>query len=242
MKKIGLLFFAFLAILGANAQNYDWNFSNSDDFPATTGVPAGESTTINGLTFNPGATPTNFGAINANEKTVDDVVYTMRMQFNGAGYTGATDADVAPSVNMPTQRYLSFEVNGNITIDIVGVTGSSGSSRKIFLTDGTNLVGAFNFPSGSDASKETVSYSGGAATLYLFCNAACNVYRITVTEGDNSNIRSVNVQKEIQSIEYFDLTGKKIVSEQSMKNTVLIKKITYTDGTISSSKILTQPD
>lgn len=186
-----------------NSPTYDWNFSDWEVFPATTGVPAGEATAIAGLTFNPGKSITNFGAITANSKTVDGVDYSMRMQFNGAGYSGAQATDVTPMVNLPEQRFLSFEVDGDVTVDIVGITGSSGSDRKMFLTDGTNLIGTFELSGDNIAVKQTVKYTGNATTLYLFCNASCNVYRITVTAGltNNNNIPSEYCYYEIGSTE-----------------------------------------
>ena len=213
---------------------YDWNFSDWDNNAGYT-----DETTVDGLTFVPNI-GTNFGAVNANGKTVDEVTYTKRMQFNGAGYNSAATTDEVPLVNMPTQRYLSFEVDGDVTVDIVGISGSSSESRKIFLTDGTDLIGTYNF-SGTDASKETVSYKGEAATLYLFCNQPCNVYEIIVTGAAATKISSVAVQKTVQSVEYFDLLGKKVANE-NQKQTVLIKRTTYTDGTTSTSKILTKAE
>jgi len=240
-KRVSAIFETTMAL-----SNYDWYFIDDVLFPDPANTSLGDATgggyaetvTIAGLTFVPNKSGTlNFGKITTSSKVVDGVTYTRAMQFNGGGYSNAGDADDSPTTNMPTQRYLSFDVPGDVTIDIIGITGSSGSSRKIFLTDGTSLINSFNFPAGSDASKETVSYSGGAATLYLFCNASCNVYRITVAADDVNSIPSVGVQKPVQSVEYFDLLGRKVVGA-NQKNTVLIKKTTYTDGTVSSDKII----
>lgn len=241
-KSVLLLMFAFLAVFGAKAQNYDWNFSDDAVWdPAFGGYPAGTTTTVDDLSFSPGSSAANFGATNANSKTVDGTDYTVRMQFNGAGYSGASDADEVPATNMPTQRYLSFTVLGDVTIDVVGITGSGSSSRKMFLTNEYDLIGTFDFPSGTDASKETVSYTGDATTLYLFCNAAINVYRITVTggEGGGNGISTVNAEKQIRSVAYFDTLGRK-VADTNQKNVVLIKKTTYTDGSTSCDKVITK--
>jgi len=243
MKKnvLFLMVFAFLAIVGAKAQTvvYDWNFSDANVWnPAFGGYTAGVTTTVAGLSFTPGSSATNFGATNSNSKTVDGVDYTIRMQLNGGGYSGSADGQTTPSVNMPTQRYLSFAVDGNVTIDIVGISGNGSNTRYIFLTDGTNLLGTYTFD-GATATKETVSYTGGATTLYLFGNQSCNIYEIIVTSGDNTGISSVNADKPIKSMEYFDLFGKKVM-DANQKNAVLIKKTTYTDGTVSSDKIITK--
>ena len=248
-KRVSAIFQTTMAL-----QNYDWYFIDDVLFPDPANTPIGdavsggytEAVTIAGLTFVPNLSVTatqNFGKITTSSKVVDGVTYTRAMQFSGSGYSSASDADDAPAVNMPTQRYLSFDVTGNVTVDIIGITGSSSSSRKIFLTDGTDFIGSFDFPAGTDASKETVSYEGAAATLYLFCNAACNVYEIIVTgeEPGPDGISSVAAQKTVQSVEYFDLLGKKVANE-NQKQTVLIKKTTYTDGTTSSSKILTKAE
>ena len=216
---------------------YDWNFSDWSDNAGYT-----DETTVDGLTFVPNI-GSNFGAINTSNKTVGDVTYTKRMQFNGAGYSSAAATDEEPLVMMPTQRYLSFNVDGDVTVDIAGISGNSGEERKIFLTDGTDLIGTYNF-SGTDASMETVSYTGDAATLYLFCNQACNVYEIIVTGtggGSDAGISSVDVQKPVLSVEYFDIMGRKVLNE-NLKQTVLIKKTTYTDGTSSISKIFTKAE
>ena len=246
MKKnvLFLMLFAFLAMVGAKAQTvvYDWNFSDEIWQPyASDGTPTGyfsDGTVVDFLTFHNPTSATNF-AVNANPKTVDGVDYSVRFQFNGAGYSGAANTDVTPSNNMPTQRYLSFDVDGPVTVDVVAITGSGSSPRAIFLTDGTDLIGTFSCPGDNTAYKNTVSYTGDAATLYLFCNASCNIYEIIVTSNSESGIPSVNADKPVKSAEYFDILGRKVV-DTNQKNVVLIKKTTYTDGTTSTEKVITR--
>jgi hypothetical protein len=177
-KNVLVLVMVAFAAFGLNAQNYDWNFSIPEDFPVVAGYT--DVTTIKGLTLHP-MIGTNFGAITAGTATVDGISYTHRFQFNGGGYSGSSDAHLTPPANMPTQRYVSFPVNGDVTVDVVGTTGSSTSDRKIFMTDGTNYIGAFDYAAADGKLKRTLNYTGGATTLYLFCNAACNVYHIIVT-------------------------------------------------------------
>jgi len=245
MKKnvLFLMLFAFLAIIGAKAQTvvYDWNFSDEIWQPyASDGTPTGyfsDGTVVDFLTFHNPTSATNF-AVNASSKNVDGVDYSVRFQFSGAGYSGAANTDVTPSVNMPTQRYLSFDVDGPVTVDVVAITGSSSSPRAIFLTDGTDLIGTFSCPGDNTAYKNTVSYTGDAATLYLYGNQACNIYEIIVSSND-TGIPSINAQKPVQSVEYFNLLGEKVMND-NLKQTVLIKKTTYTDGTTSTEKVITK--
>jgi hypothetical protein len=242
MKKIVLFtLFAGMAIMGANAQNYEWVVGNDEvNFPVIDGYSGNDlpPVTIQGLTITSNVSNTNMGQTEtAGPVTFEDVSYPRRFKFNGAGYTGAAATDELPPANMPTQRYLSFEVNGNCSVTLIGTTGSNTSDRKAFLTDGTDYIGAFDFPGVGSTTlfKGTVEYTGDAATLYLFCNAACNLYRITVA-GETA-INPVNVTKEVCSEEYYDLLGKKLTNG-NIKNTLLIKKTTYIDGSSSSSKFM----
>jgi hypothetical protein len=233
MKKTITQVLALVAVLlmssNVSAQNYDWNFSEG-----WTGVAAGysEQATVDGLTLVP-TTGNNFGAITDNNATIEGVSYTKRFQFNGGGYSGSKDTDATPPANMPTQRYASFEVTGNVTVDVVGTSGSSSSDRKIFLTDGTNLVGEFVFAAADGKLKRTVNYIGGAATLYLFCNAACNAYEIIVT-GTTTNINEVSADKAVASVTSYDLLGRPV---SALAKGIVIVKTVYTDGTTSSEKI-----
>ncbi|MFZ4583036.1 MAG: hypothetical protein ACOYM7_10345, partial [Paludibacter sp.] len=204
MKKTVLLSaVAFLAITLSAQQTRIWNFggdatvatNGSPAFVVSAGIGNGDGTAgnpvwpvnINGLLLTgPSATPpalpnVNMGQVEASSKTFTDansVAYSFpnRFKFNGGGYSGAADTQTTPTVNMPTQRYISFQVSGNSTIHAMGITGSSGSSRKVFVTDGTTLIGTMDFPASSAINEATVNYTGAATTLYMFCNAACNLY------------------------------------------------------------------
>jgi hypothetical protein len=175
MKKI-LFFVAFAAtVFAASAVDKTWTFDGVNAFGTGPGLTAAQETkTIDGLTFNNGTnTNTNFCAITTNNKTINGVPYTHRMQLNGAGYgTGANSA-------APTQRYLSFNVSGNSTIQYAFITGSSSATRSIIISDGTQVLKAE-----SDANVGTYgtySYTGGAATLYVYGDAAINIYMLAVS-------------------------------------------------------------
>jgi hypothetical protein len=200
MKKT-LLFTAIacMAFLGANAQMI-WNLggdpgiaSTSPAFPTSAGIGNGTGTTgnpafpviINGLSITGISTNTNMGAVNASAKTFTDATsYTFnfanRFQFNGGGYTGAAAADLTPAVNMPIQRYLSFGVSGNSIIRAIAITGTNSTVKRMFVTDGTNLVGSFKYY-GTALVDSTVTYTGPATTLYLYCNSSCNLYYLSAT-------------------------------------------------------------
>ena len=218
-----------------------WNFGgDATTWPLSSGIGTGPfPVVIDGLSITGITTNVNMGAITAGAKTFTDAnntVYSFanRFQFNGAGYSGAAATDVTPTVNMPVQRYLSINVSGDSKIYFIGVTGSSSSARKIFVTDGTNLIGSVDFPAGTTLNDGTVNYTGAATTLYVFCNSAINLYYLSATNVVATGLPNVNINKTIKTIEYFDATGKQL--PQTAKGLV-VKKINYNDGTSASEKV-----
>jgi hypothetical protein len=242
MKKILLL----VAVLTATSlmtfgqTNKVWNVGNDPVlFPVSSGYATGNNPTIDGLTITPGGTTvTNMAVVEANAKTftspTTSVAYTFinRFKYNGAGYSGAAAADAVPTVNMPTQRYLSFQVAGNSTIYVIGASGSTGSSRNLFLTDGATLIGTVNFPD-SPLNEGTFTYTGPATTLYLFTNAAINMYYISATNVLLSGINTPNASKRIVEIQNYDILGKQV--SKNAKG-MIVQKVTYDDGTTSTLK------
>lgn len=253
---------AFVAILAVNAQTTKiWNMggdptvaaAGAPAFPITTGIGTGDGTTgnpafpvmINGLGITGISTNANMGGVNASAKTFTDansVSYSFvnRFQFNGAGYANAVNTDATPSVNMPTQRYLSFQVSGNSKVYAIGVTGSNSSDRAMFVTDGTNYVGKIAFPSGTGALNDgTVNYTGPAATLYVFCNASCNLTLLSATNVVSTSINTILADKGVSfngteilnskglAIEVYNIIGKKVASSMTSISTSNFQKGIY---------------
>ena len=181
MKK-ALLLITVTILLAIGLQAQEWSFGNDPvNFPINAGIPAGTTVTINGLAITAGTSPTNMGQVEASSKTFGATTYQNRFKFNGGGYSGAAATDVTPTVNMPTQRYISFPVSGNSTIRVHGLTGSNGSDRKLFITNGTNFIGSIDMLGTALTEEKTFTYTGPAATLYMFCNAAINLYNLKVS-------------------------------------------------------------
>ena len=260
MKKTLLLSaFALLAICTLNAQKV-WNLggdpgiaSTSPAFQASTGIGNGTGTTgnpafpviINGLSITGLSTATNMGAVTASAKTFTDATsYTFnfvnRFQFNGGGYTGAAITDLVPTTNLPIQRYLSFGVSGNSTVRAIGITGSNNTVRLMFLTDGTNLVGTFKYY-GTALVDSTVTYTGPATTLYLYCNSASNLYYLSATNyvALVTNVSKVLSDKGISfngteivnskglSIEVYSVLGKRVATSVTSIPTSNFQKGVY---------------
>lgn len=238
MKKNLLLAVFAIAALTLNAQKV-WNLggdatlaATSPAFPLTAGIGTGDGTAgnpafpvdIQGLKITGISTNVNMGAVNASAKTFGAYSFPNRFQLNGAGYTGAAATDVTPLVNMPTQRFLSFNVSGNSTIYAIGITGSASSSRSLFVTDGTNFIGKMDFPAGSALNEATVNYTGGAATLYVFGNSAVNLCLLSATNYVVSSVKpllsesgvSINTTEIVNvnkvELEVYSVLGKKVFS------------------------------
>lgn len=254
MKKVLLIFsLAIVCTIALNAQKV-WNLggdatlaTTSPAFPLSSGIGNGDGSAgnpafpvmIDGLGITGISTNVNMGAVNTSAKTFGSYSFPNRFQFNGAGYPSAAATDAAPSVNMPTQRFLSFNVSGNSTIYMIGITGSSSSERKLFVTDGTNLIGSVTFPAGSALNDGTVTYTGGATTLYIFGNAAVNLTLLSATNYVSSSVGSVIFEKGISfngkeiinsknlNVEVYNVLGKLIASSNSNISTANFPKGVY---------------
>lgn len=242
-----------------NAQTV-WNFGNdATNFPVFaglangTGNPAtspGGTETINGLTICAGlvseTSSSPCGVVAASSKTftspTTSTAYTFvnRFMLNGAGYTGAANTDASPLVFMPTLRYAKFNVSGNSTIYMIGVTGSNGSARNAFITDGTKLIGVVNFPSANTSLTEgTINYEGPATTLYLYFNASIALYYMSATNVIPTSVDKVFSDKGISyngsqisnsnalKMSVYDITGKHILSANSNVSTANLAKGIY---------------
>lgn len=224
MKK---LLFSFALSAGAifstfSAQTKTWDFNNKTDFPTTTtGVTA--ATTINGLTFVPGDGVTNFAIFDAQSAdftanySAETYKPTQRVNANGASYTSGNDPIATPGKPfLPTQRYMSFPVNGAVTVKVYSRGGGTG--RSVLVTDGTSNLGSVTH-TGSNGSTDakifTATYSGGAGTLYVANGTGSNsIFKIEVVSGT----LAVNNVKSLKA-NAFSSGNKIYVSNLESKNT-----------------------
>lgn len=233
MKKTLLLTaLVAIAIFSINAQGTTkvWNFgSNTTLFPLSAGIGAGPDLSVykDGLGIHTGTvTNTNMGAITASSKTFGSYTFANRFQFNGGGYSSSAATDLTPTTNLPTQRFLTISVGGNSTLYCIGITGSNNTDRKVFVTDGTNLVGTMSF-GGTDLMEYTINYTGPATTLYIYGNSACNLYYLSATNVLTSSVNPVLADKGISyngneivnrdkiAIEIYDVLGKRIAASNN---------------------------
>lgn len=235
MKKTLLIAVATLFITSGTFAQKVWVVGNDPvNFPVSTGIGAGPDLTVykDGLGIHTGTvTNTNMGQVEASHisspKIFGEASYPNRFKFNGGGYSGAATSDETPTVNMPTQRYLTITVSGNGTIKVQGISGNSGETRRLFITDGTKLIGTMVYPGGSNISEETVTYTGPATTLYLFTNQAINLYRIEASSYITASVNQVLADKGISyngneivnrdkiAIEIYDVLGKRIAASNN---------------------------
>lgn len=218
MKKLLLSVFGVLA-LSVCAQAQTWNFS---DFEALTYT---DNSTVNGLTIVGSSTASI--AIDASNKAVDEYSFTKRLKFGGSG------AVSVESPYLPTNRYVSFPVTGNVSITVYGVTSSTNATRTLVISDGTNEIGTLESTT-ADIVKTTVSYTGGAGTIYVYSKASgFNIYLLKAVSG-STGINDVNADKgAIISTDYYSVDGIK-VSENATG--LLIKKVSYEDGSVEVLK------
>lgn len=123
--------------------------------------------TINGLTIY--ATSSKNVVIDGSNQEIDGLSFTHRLKLNG---TGSSDA-----------RLLSFQVDGKCDIDVYLKSGSGSEDRTINVDKGSFGSSLTTIPALSTSiSKETIHYTGGATTIYLYSpSGGVNIYAIRVT-------------------------------------------------------------
>lgn len=197
MKKKLLLLSLVVYATFTNAQTKIWDFGNdTTTWPLSSGIGTSE-TVVDNLGLFPIPTNTNFGAVNASGATFSDGFTAVnRFQLNGAGYPSG------PFLAMPTQRYLFIDVSGACTVKVWFKTGSNGSVRTMYVTDGTTTVGSESTNTGSNADLAilTANYTGSAGRLYIYGGASCNLYKMEVTGATvNTTLSSDSFQSELKA-------------------------------------------
>lgn len=143
-----------------------WNFSD-DAFKNVLSTESNgivSETIIDGLTIIASSTKTM--SYNTNSKSMDSYSFTHRLQLNGTGST--------------TERALKFDVTGDCTITIYGMSGNSSNSRPLAISDGSTEKATQNL-GGSALEKMTYTHTGGAGSLYIYSNdSGINLYLVKV--------------------------------------------------------------
>jgi len=167
LKMLSLLFLGFTGI-NTNAQ--EWNFSTAS-FSALGTIST--TTTVEGLTIV--ATADAVVAVDANNKSLDGMDFTSRIKLGG---TGTFDAE-----GKPVSRVLAFNVGGNSTITVMGMSSSSTADRQLIVAAGgkDNIIGTFA-ALGASISKGEFAYKGEPTTIYLYSpSSGVNLYYIKTT-------------------------------------------------------------
>jgi hypothetical protein len=153
-----------------------WDFGNDlANWPLSPGIGV-NPIIVDNLGLVPINIETDFGEVTDNNITFSDgFTAVRRFRMNGPSFIGGF-------VPMPTRRYLYFGVNGPARIKVWFRTNTNGSSRTMYVTDGSQLIGSSTTNSGGngDLAILETTYSGGPATLYVYNDLSCNIYKIEV--------------------------------------------------------------
>ena len=200
-----------------------WNFSDS---PFEIGDIEG---VVNGLTIK-GATSGAVVMIDNDNESIDDYVFTQRLELGGSG----NPAIETP--NLPTERYLSFDLTGDATITIYGLSDND-TEGTLVVTDGKSVIGTFT-NDGISIDKAIFNYTGSATTLYIYSlSGGFNIYAILVDGDVMLSLQNVTSGKEIKFVSYYDLLGRPVPASTTG---LIIVKTTYKDGSSTNIKVYRQ--
>jgi hypothetical protein len=223
-----------------SSQNYQWNFGlDTETFAVTAGHAV--DTTIANLGIHPGVTA-NTGEVTALSQNFNGVNYTQAFSLNGAGLWGGDfdtgETSGTPVRMMPRQRYMSFNVSGNVIIT-ARIMPKYNATGRIFVTDGENLTGTMTTSSSNSmATEQTVNYTGGEdRTIYMFGDGAIYFFLLKVEPLLNTGAEKITVDSgaAILSVSYSDIAGRPATSATKG---FLLRTTTYEDGKVITEKIV----
>lgn len=261
MKKNYFLIILPMLLLTATlqAQTKVWDFSDWPDSAALT-----VDTTYDGLTQVPGG-GSSFGVVEANSATwfsgtANEYNATKRWKAGGSSAIDPSDGVTF----MPTRRYLTFPVDGPVSIKIWFRQSGNSIPRDLWVTDGsaevTHYVGVLD-----DQTPHYIeaNYLGSAGNLYiLFAGNAYNLYKIEISStllgvndvasrvstniyanGDRIFVSNVKTSSEIKIYSMLGALMKEVKTSEDMNfsfNTGLYIATIKTDEGQKSIKLLVQ--
>jgi len=194
-----------------------WNFS---DIAFSSELPEdiSQSYTIDGLTILYGSNDMGY---DDNSKAIDGYNFTHRFKFGGKGSV--------------TDRALKFDVSGECSITVYGMSANASNIRPLALSTGTTELQSIDFP-GNAISKGVYSYTGGTASLYLYSkNSGINIYGIKVNYCGNTPIAAMprvannNALSVMQSSINLQIDGNATVQIFDLKGNI-VRTLKYEQG------------
>lgn len=231
MKKLYTLFAALTISAMAFSQRYDWNISNAE-FNALGKLT--ETTIINGLTIY-AASDKAVEIDDKGPKNYDEVGYPYRLKLGG---TGAFDKNTG----LPTNRVLSFDVEGSGTITVLAMSSSNDADRELAISAGSkdNVLGIA--PAlGTSLTSTSIEYTGDATTIYLYSKSSgINLYRIIFTPSTSTAVKPpVTANANVVSVEYYNIGGLSLGNKfEVLPGGIYVEITKYDNGTVTSKKIV----
>lgn len=172
-------------------------------YTASSGSIASTST-YSGLTVVPkDGTPIT---VESNSKTFSDGYSgTYRLKTGGAS---------AMSGSTPTNRYMSFSVDGPSKITVWFISGGS-SERTLTISDGTDDLGFATSSSSNDPKIATGVYTGASGTIYIYVDASINIYKVAV---EPKATESCNIYNTTSTTYDATISGTSTISVQAVGN------------------------
>jgi hypothetical protein len=158
---------------------------------------------------------------------VNGITTAVRLETNGASNS-----------SNGRKIYIACPAAGTLTVGAYTTTADRGYVLE--KEDGTVLDNTYtSMAARTDASNMTVQTFAiaEAGTIVLNPNAGIYYGFVQFVES-GAGIKDINATKEIKSVEYYDLTGKKLDNNAAVKGSIWIEKTIYIDGTSSNNKII----
>ncbi|WP_340114657.1 cadherin-like beta sandwich domain-containing protein [Maribellus mangrovi] len=165
----------------------EWNIS-TDDFNGLGELTS--DTTVNGFTIY--AADDKKVTIDDNNKSVGGMDFTYRLKLGGSGRF--VDG-------MPDARVLAFDVKGNTTITIAGMSSNSSSDRLLYIAAGSEENVIDSFPAlGTPITMKDFSYVGEATTIYMWSpSSGVNIYYLKAAPMTPKKVAYITADKELDA-------------------------------------------
>lgn len=246
-KNLLLIALATFSLIGYGQQTV-WDFTTLYPLSSggTTTIEQGVSNNLGFYVDPNGETPKTSFAVDYSKKAFEAAgTFAGGDLFSRFKLGGGGSSATSETPNLPTKNFVYFNVTGPCKIYVFNRCSSSTPTdgRKLYITDGVNLLASYTPPSASGDAPNvlTADYTGAGGVIYIYGYInAFNLYRIEVsqnvgnTKEISTGVSTVDASKTIKSVELYDALGKKL--NKNAKGLV-VKKITYEDGTTSGKTV-----